>query len=71
MVNKSDIVEFVNNTDLNKKIATLATKTELQTQPDKIAKLQAFDSSYFRVKMLFWKWENSKLFSVSADVQVF
>ena len=36
-----------------KKIITLATKVELKVEQDKIIKLQAFDSSYFRDKSHF------------------
>ena len=47
LVDKSAIVRIINNTDLNKKVATLATKVEQKAQQDKITKLQAFDSGYF------------------------
>ena len=53
LVNKSDIAVFIDNSDLNKKVATLATKTELKAEQDKLTKLQAFDSSYFRGKSHF------------------
>ena len=36
-----------------KKIATLATKAKLKVEQDKIIKLQAFDSNYFRGKNHF------------------
>ena len=36
-----------------KKVATLATKTDLNAEQDKVTKLQAFDSSYFRGKSHF------------------
>ena len=42
--------------DLDKKIATLAAKTE----QDKIAKLGAFDSSYFRAKNYFENYITQK-----------
>ena len=42
LVDKSDFSEFI-----DKKIVTLATKTELKSGQYKIVKLQAFDSSYF------------------------
>ena len=53
LVNKSDIAGFIDNSDLNKKVATLATKTELKAEQDKLTNLQAFDSSYFRGKIHF------------------
>ena len=53
LVNKSDIAVFIDNSDLNKKVATLATKTELKVEQDKLTKLQAFDSSHFRGKSHF------------------
>ena len=48
LVDKSDIAGFINNSDLNEKVATLATKVKLKTEQNKIIKLQAFGSSYFR-----------------------
>ena len=39
--------ELVKNAKLYKKSRKLATKAELEAKIDKIAKLQAFDSSYF------------------------
>ena len=53
LLNKSDIYSLVNNYDLNTKLATLATKTKLKAEQDKIVKLQAFDSTYFRNKSHF------------------
>ena len=53
LVSKSDIAGFINNSDLNKKVATLATKVELKAEQDKIPKLQAFDLSYFCGKSHF------------------
>ena len=50
LANKSDISRFIENSDLEKKIATLARKVESKEGPDKIVKLQAFDSNYFRGK---------------------
>ena len=47
LTNKSVIVGFINNTDLDKKVATLSTKAELKAEQDKITKLLAFDSNYF------------------------
>ena len=48
LVNKSDTAVFTDNSDLNKKVAALATKTELKVEQDKITKLEAFDFGYFR-----------------------
>ena len=53
LVDKSAISEFINNSDLDRKLATLATKAELKDEQDKIIKFQAFDSSYFRGKSHF------------------
>ena len=50
LANKSDISRFIENSDLEKKIATLARKVESKEGPNKIVKLQAFDSNYFRGK---------------------
>ena len=43
----------MNNSDLDNKIATAATKAELKEEQDKMLKLQVFDSSYFRGKSHF------------------
>ena len=43
MVDKSIIAGFINNTDLDKKVVTLATKAELNTEQGKMTKFQAFD----------------------------
>ena len=48
LAGKSDISGFIANSDLDKKITTLATKAELNSGQDKIVKLEAFDSHYFR-----------------------
>ena len=50
LVNKSDIPNLVKNSDLNIKLATLATKAELKAEQHKIVQLQAFDWSYFHGK---------------------
>ena len=41
------------NFNLATKIATLSTKTKLKAKPNKILKLQAFDSGYSRGKSHF------------------
>ena len=43
LIDKSEYAGFINNSDLNKKLATLATKAELKAGQDIIVKLQAFD----------------------------
>ena len=54
LVDKSTISGFINSADCDKKKKkTLATKVELKVEQDKIIKLQAFDSSYFRDKSHF------------------
>ena len=53
LLNKSDISGFIDNSNLDKKIAALTTKAELKAEKDKIVKLQVFDSSYFRYKSHF------------------
>ena len=42
LVDKSDISGFIDNSDLEKKIALLATKAELKAVQDKIVKPQVF-----------------------------
>ena len=41
------------NSDLDKKIATLATKAELKAEEDKIEKLQTYDSSLLIAQSYF------------------
>ena len=43
----------VKKSDLNTKLATLATKTGLKAKQDEIVKLQAFHSSFFHGKNHF------------------
>ena len=50
LVKETNTSGFINNSDLDKKIATIDEKAELKVEPDKIVKLQSFDSSYLRVK---------------------
>lgn len=52
LVDKFNITGVVDNSYLNKNIATLATESELKFEQEKIAKLQAFGSSYFRDKSI-------------------
>ena len=68
LVNKSDIVGFIDNADLDKGVAILATKTELKAEKDKIAKLEAFDSSYFRGKSNFEN-DGTQNYLVSQPIQ--
>lgn len=50
LIDKSDISEFIDDSDKDKKIAALATKGELKTNQDKVMKLKAFDSTQIRGK---------------------
>ena len=45
---KFDISRFIDDFDLDKQIATRATKRKLKVKREKIAELQSVDSSYFR-----------------------
>ena len=51
LVNKSNISRFINDSDLNKKIETLATKAELNAEQDKLVKLETYDLNYFLGKI--------------------
>ena len=42
---KTNIADQVKSSELNKKVAILATKAELKAEEDKITKIQAFGSS--------------------------
>ena len=53
VIDKSNIADFINNADLHKKKSNISDKTELKAEQDKIMKLQAFDSNYFRGKTPF------------------
>ena len=43
----------MNNSDLNKRVGTLATKAKLKVKQVKIKKLQLFDLFYFHVRSHF------------------
>ena len=47
LANKSNIFNLVWKFDLNNKLVTLATKTELKAEQDKIVKLKTYELSYF------------------------
>ena len=49
-VNKSDISNFKKTSYSN----TLAAKSELKVEPDKVVILQTYDLNYFLGKLLFW-----------------
>ena len=53
LVDKSAISGFINNADLNKKVATLAAKAELNTEEDKVIKLKTYDLIQFLGKIFF------------------
>ena len=48
LVNKSPVAGFINNADLDKKLATLPVKAKLKAENEKILKLQASHLSYFQ-----------------------
>ena len=43
LVKKADVSGFINNSNLDNKIATVAAKEELKAQQDKMLKLQVLD----------------------------
>ena len=53
LVNESDIKGFVNNSDIGNKMKTLATKTKLKIEQDKIIKLQTYDLITFICQSIF------------------
>ena len=53
LVDKSDISEFIDNSDFDKKMVILVAKAELKSEEDKITKLQTFELSCFRGKSNF------------------
>ena len=53
LVDKSDIILFIGNSHLDIKMKTLVRKAELESEQDKITKLQAFSSSDFCEKVHF------------------
>ena len=61
-VDKYAISGFINNSDLNTKLATLAKKAELKAEQFKIPKLQAFDSNHFLDKSHFEEDSAQKYF---------
>ena len=53
MVDKCGFSGLIDVSNLEKKMAMIATKAELNTEQDRIVKLQACDWSYFRGKSSF------------------
>ena len=53
LINKSDISRFINNSDLENMIKTIATKAEIKAEQDKILKLGTYNLSYFPGKKIF------------------
>ena len=51
LFNEYYISGFINNSDLNEKIKTLATKAELKSEQDKRMKLKTHDLSYLLGKI--------------------
>ena len=62
LVDKSAIAGFINNTDLNRKVATPATKAGLKAKQDKIAKLETCDFNYFLGKIFFGDNSSQNMF---------
>ena len=54
LASENDISEFINSSDLDKKIETLASKAELKVEKDKIEKLETYDSSIFISQSYFF-----------------
>ena len=67
MVNKSNISGFINNSDLDKKIATLAKNAELKAEQDKTVKLQAFNSIHFCGKS-DCQYDGTQIYSVFQPI---
>ena len=53
MFNEFNIFNLVKDSDLNAKLAILATKAELKAEQDQMVKLQKHDLSYFLNKIFF------------------
>ena len=53
LVNESGILEFINSSDLNEKLKTLAINVEQKAEQDKIGKLQRNESNLFMFKVTF------------------
>ena len=62
LLNKSNISNLIKNFDLNKKLATSATKAELKAEQDKIVKMQTHDLSYFPETKVFGDDDFQKMF---------
>ena len=62
LVNKSNISRFINDSDLNKKIETLATKAELNAEQDKLVKLETYDLNYFLGKIFVGDDDSKNIF---------
>ena len=62
LVDKSAIAGFINNTDLNRKVATPATKAGLKAKQDKIGKLETCDFNYYLGKIFFGDQSSQNMF---------
>ena len=67
LVNVSDISEFTNNSDFNKKIKTLVTKAKLKAEKEKNSETSDFWFKLFLWQKSYWRQRNSK-FSISANL---
>ena len=67
LVIKSDISGLINDSDLNKKLETLATKAELKAKQYKIVKLKMHDLSYFPFKIILAMMD-FKIVCLSANI---
>ena len=67
LVIKSDISGLINDSDLNKKLETLATKAKLKAKEYKIVKLKMHDLSYLPFK-IFLVMMDFKIVSLSANI---
>ena len=62
MLNKSDISNFIANSELNTKLAKLVAKVEIKVEQGKRVKLQTYDLSYFPGKSIFGDYGSQNTF---------
>lgn len=62
MLNKSDIFNFIANSEVNTNLAKLVTKVEIKVEQDQRVKLQTYDLSYFTGKSVFGDYGSPNMF---------
>ena len=69
LINKSNISNLLNNSDLSTKLAALEKKAKLKPEQGKLVKLQVLYSGYFNGKNIFVDDRFQNVFCLSNNIQ--